>query len=253
MTSTSSFRSKKLYGKLPSHQTQSSKSSYERRLPSSLSHRNDSSSYSPYSRTSNNNNNNSSNNALPPPSPTHNNNSSYSRNESHHYQQQHHNHYSYHHRSTSSSYSSSSIYHGSSSYPSEQPSQPSQPSLQPNNTSTVSSSLNVNHSPQKTLFETPTKPIQIPVFAPTYEETWTHCKVEGQRLREAEVKLTESVRKSQIDLDKASWELKKVIHQTALATRQIEILFSNNEKEVEALNKLAEKEIAVNKGEFRLK
>ncbi|CAJ0826259.1 22030_t:CDS:2 [Entrophospora sp. SA101] len=159
----------------------------------------------------------------------------------------HHNHYSYHHRSTSSSYSSSSIYHGSSSYPSEQPSQPSQPSLQPNNTSTVSSSLNVNHSPQKTLFETPTKPIQIPVFAPTYEETWTHCKVEGQRLREAEVKLTESVRKSQIDLDKASWELKKVIHQTALATRQIEILFSNNEKEVEALNKLAEKEIAVNK------
>ncbi|CAJ0925176.1 12106_t:CDS:2, partial [Entrophospora sp. SA101] len=134
----------------------------------------------------------------------------------------------------------------------EQPSQPSQPSLQPNNTSTVSSSLNVNHSPQKTLFETPTKPIQIPVFAPTYEETWTHCKVEGQRLREAEVKLTESVRKSQIDLDKASWELKKVIHQTALATRQIEILFSNNEKEVEALNKLAEKEIAVNKGEFYL-
>nr|CAG8565616.1 15760_t:CDS:2 [Entrophospora candida] len=245
--------SKKLYGKLPSHQTQSSKSSYERRLPSSLSHRNDSSLYSPYSRTSNNNNNNSSNNALPPPSPTHNNNSSYSRNESHHYQQQqHHNHYSYHHRSASSSSysSSSSIYHGSSSYPSEQP---SQPSLQPNNTSTVSSSLNVNHSPQKTLFETPTKPIQIPVFAPTYEETWTHCKVEGQRLREAEVKLTESVRKSQIDLDKASWELKKVIHQTALATRQIEILFSNNEEEVEALNKLAEKEIAVNKGEFRLK
>ncbi|CAJ0838720.1 11621_t:CDS:2 [Entrophospora sp. SA101] len=67
-----------------------------------------------------------------------------------------------------------------------------------------------------------------------------------QRLREAEAKLTESVRKSQIDLDKVNWELEKVIHQTALATRQIELLFANSQEEIEALNKLAEKETEEN-------
>lgn len=49
-----------------------------------------------------------------------------------------------------------------------------------------------------------------------------------------------------MELDKVNWELEKVIHQTALATRQIEILFSNNEEEIEALNKLAEKETEEN-------
>nr|CAG8560560.1 13926_t:CDS:2 [Entrophospora candida] len=104
-------------------------------------------------------------------------------------------------------------------------------------TSSTSNSLNVNQSPQKTLFEQHTKPIQIP---------WADCKIEGQRLREAEAKLTESVRKSQIDLDKVNWELEKVIHQTALATRQIELLFANSQEEIEALNKLAEKETEEN-------
>ena len=52
-----------------------------------------------------------------------------------------------------------------------------------------------------------------------------------------------------MDLEKADWELEKVIHQTALATRQIDLLFANNEEEIETLNKLAEKEIVSNRGE----
>jgi hypothetical protein len=43
--------------------------------------------------------------------------------------------------------------------------------------------------------------------------------------------------------------LEKVIHQTALATRQIEILFANNKEEIETLNKLAAKETIVNRSE----
>jgi hypothetical protein len=56
-------------------------------------------------------------------------------------------------------------------------------------------------------------------------------------LREAELKLNESVRKSQRELDKSLWELEKVNHNTALATRQVEILCTK--EEIEKIEKLA--------------
>lgn len=62
-------------------------------------------------------------------------------------------------------------------------------------------------------------------------------RAEGQRLREAELKLNESVRKSQRELDKSLWELEKVNHNTALATRQVEILCTK--EEIEKIEKLA--------------
>ncbi|CAJ0854009.1 14942_t:CDS:2 [Entrophospora sp. SA101] len=216
-------RNQRLYGKPLPHQLP--QSSYERR-PSSLSH-------------------SSSTSSLYSPNGNYHHHHNYYQQQSHH-DHHHNNNYLYNHRSlsSSSSSSSSSTYHGSSSYPPQQ--QQLQSTLQHGSTSSTSNSLNVNQSPQKTLFEQHTKPIQIPVYAPTYEETWADCKIEGQRLREAEAKLTESVRKSQIDLDKVNWELEKVIHQTALATRQIELLFANSQEEIEALNKLAEKETEEN-------
>jgi hypothetical protein len=68
-------------------------------------------------------------------------------------------------------------------------------------------------------------------------------RAEGQRLREAELRLNESVRKSQRELDKSLWELEKVNHNTALATRQVEILCTK--EEIEKIEKLAaEKEAA---------
>ncbi|CAG8750126.1 4415_t:CDS:2 [Funneliformis caledonium] len=78
---------------------------------------------------------------------------------------------------------------------------------------------------------------------PMLEEKLAQIKAEGQRLREAELKLNEGVRKSQRELNKSLWELEKVNHNTALATRQVETLCT--EEEIEKLEKLTnEKEIA---------
>ncbi|GBC05339.1 hypothetical protein RclHR1_06180024 [Rhizophagus clarus] len=100
-----------------------------------------------------------------------------------------------------------------------------------------------SHRPPPNIFPHPPKLVQIPAYAPVLEEKLAQLRAEGQRLREAGLKLDESVRKSERELEKSLWELEKVNHNTALATRQVEILCTK--EEIEKIEKLTtEKEVA---------
>ncbi|CAG8632216.1 21767_t:CDS:2 [Dentiscutata erythropus] len=86
---------------------------------------------------------------------------------------------------------------------------------------------------------TPTKPTQNPIsYAPALEEKIAQSKERFQQLREEEFKLTVDLHKRRGELNKATWELTKVTHNTALALQQIEVLYTP--EQIEALVKEGE-------------
>ncbi|CAG8695884.1 7612_t:CDS:2, partial [Acaulospora colombiana] len=80
----------------------------------------------------------------------------------------------------------------------------------------------------------PKRPVQnISIFSPLHEKEISQSKQEDQRLRDEEWKLMVDLHKRRGELNKSTWEWTKVLHNTSLASQQMETL--HTPEEIEAL------------------
>ncbi|CAG8474840.1 5373_t:CDS:2 [Acaulospora morrowiae] len=85
----------------------------------------------------------------------------------------------------------------------------------------------------------PKRPIQnVSIFSPLHEKEISQSKQEDQRLRDEEWKLMVDLHKRRGELNKSTWEWTKVLHNTSLASQQMETL--HTPEQIEALWKACE-------------